>query len=123
MITFAWPGWKFHSSVTKALTNFTCRIEHNLGIKSIQVQVFNEYLPPTLHSSTSFVASNVDRTKIEDTHNEKIRPFPTLKLQQETAIAETSYKSSKIIMNYQNVTPKSVKIYQLINRKDMKSST
>ena len=23
-------------------------------------------------------------------------------------------------MNYQNVTPKSVKIYQLINRKDMK---
>ena len=48
MITFAWPGWKFHSSVTKALTNFTCRIEHNLGIKSIQVQVFNEYLPPCI---------------------------------------------------------------------------
>ena len=88
-------------------------------LKSIQ-KIFNEYLPPTSHSSTSFVASNVDRTKIEDTHNEKIRPFPTLKLQQETAIAETSYKSSKIIMNYQNVTPKSVKIYQLINRKDMK---
>ena len=37
MITFAWPGWKFHSSVTEALTNFTCRIEHDLGIKSIQL--------------------------------------------------------------------------------------
>ena len=46
MITFAWPGWKFLSSVTRALTNFTCRIEHNLDIKSIQV--FNEYLPPCI---------------------------------------------------------------------------
>ena len=46
MITFAWPGWKFLSSVTRALTNFTCRIEHDLGIKSIQI--FNEYLPPSI---------------------------------------------------------------------------
>ena len=26
-------GWKFHSSVTKALSNCTCRIHDNLGIK------------------------------------------------------------------------------------------
>ena len=35
-------------------------------------------------------ASNVARTKIEDTHDENIRAFPTLKLQQETSMAETS---------------------------------
>ena len=35
-------------------------------------------------------ASNVARTKIKDTHDENIRSFPTLKLQQETSMAETS---------------------------------
>ena len=35
-------------------------------------------------------ASNVARTKVEDTHDKKIRAFPTLKLQQETSMAETS---------------------------------
>ena len=48
-------------------------------------------------------ASHIARTKIEDTHDENIRAFPTLKLQQETSMAETSYTSSKIIIYYQNV--------------------
>jgi len=45
-------------------------------------------------------ASNVARTKIKDTHDEYMRAFPTLKLQQETSMAETSYTSSEIIIYY-----------------------
>ena len=57
----------------------------------------------TTHTGTPGAASNVARTKVEDTHDKKIRAFPTLKLQQETSMAETLYTSSKIIMKYQNV--------------------
>ena len=60
---------------------------------------FDLTLRPVIHTFTTHTrwgppgaASNVARTKVEDTHDKNIRAFPTLKLQklqQETSMAET----------------------------------
>ena len=44
------------------------------------------------------------KSTIEDTHDENISAFPTLTLQKETSMTETSETSSKIILNYQKRT-------------------
>ena len=44
------------------------------------------------------------KSTIEDTHDENISAFPTLTLQKETSMTETSETSSKIILTYQKRT-------------------